>query len=67
MYHIFENKGRAGTWTWMDWTTWLNCRGQAGCSARGSSRMRVICRDPSLVVVCFELLGELRWASLVRV
>ena len=54
MYHIFENKGRAGTWTWMDWTTWLNCRGQAGCSARGSSRMRVICRDPSLVNVCFE-------------
>ena len=28
MYHIFENKGRAGTWTWMDWTTWLNCRGR---------------------------------------
>ena len=37
-HHICENKGRAGTWTWMDWTTWLNCM-HVHAGARRASRL----------------------------
>ena len=36
-HHICENEGRAGTWTWMDWTTWLNCM-HVHAGARRASR-----------------------------